>query len=519
MTTRNNETKRHDARPNNLNRRNILLGSTTLAIAATLAAILLAVPSQAQQPADPHGWLGTETVNTRFGNFEFKNGYPTAAAADALLDQLKSNRAVEVYLTQLPAVAIIDSRRGIRDFGAKRSNQIVIWENLMDAETLVLTANTETVYGMGFLDLKGDGATVMEAPPGMLGAAMDTLQRFLVDIGPLGPDKGKGGKYLFLPPGYAGAVPTGYFVVKSPTYSVSYFLRGFKVDGKTDQAVALMKQIKVYPLPKKAGQPKMEFLNGSGKPIDTIHSDTIRFFEMLSQLVNEEPAEVFTPLERFYMQAIGIEKGKPFNPDAKAKTLLSEAARVAGAMARANSFASHDPDTYYYKDRKWQFVGNVPYNFLKGGVLEVDRRAYVYYMAVGNSPAMMDKNVGVGSYYLWTYKDAAGGFLDGAQSYKLHIPANVPAKDFWSVLVYDSLSRSELKNGEPFPSVSKYSDPTINADGSVDVYFGPQTPAGQEKNWIKTVAGKGWFPIFRFYGPLQPLYDKSWVLSDIEKTN
>ena len=156
----------------------------------------------------------------------------------------------------MPAVAIIESRRGIRDFGAKRSNQVVIWESLMDAKTLVLTANTETVYGMGFLDLKGDGPTVVEAPPKMLGAAMDTLQRFLVDIGPLGPDKGKGGKYLFLPPGYTGDVPEGYFVVKSPTYSVNYFLRGFKVDGKTDQAVALMKQIKVYPLAKAADAPE-----------------------------------------------------------------------------------------------------------------------------------------------------------------------------------------------------------------------------------------------------------------------
>ena len=341
-------------------------------------AVALTLPAFAQENKDnAHGWIGTETVKTRFGDFEFKNGYPTPAAAEALLDQLKYNRAIDVYLTELPAVAIIESRRGIRDFGAKRSNQVVIWESLMDAKTLVLTANTETVYGMGFLDLKSDGATVMEAPPKMLGAAMDTLQRFLVDIGPLGPDKGKGGKYLFLPPGYTGEVPKGYFVVKSPTYSVDYFLRGFKVDGKTDQAVALMKQIKVYPLAKAADAPKMEFLNGSGQPIDTIHSDNITFFEMLSQLVNEEPAEVFTPLERFYMQAIGIEKGKPFNPDAKSKALLAEAARAGAAMARANSFASRDPDTYYYPDHKWQYVGEVPYTWLKDGVLQVDRRAYV----------------------------------------------------------------------------------------------------------------------------------------------
>jgi hypothetical protein len=389
----------------------------------------------------------------------------------------------------------------------------------MDAATILLTANTETVYALGHLDLKADGPTVVEAPPKMLGFAMDALQRYLVDIGIPGPDKGQGGKYLFLPPGHTGPVPDGYFVFKSPTFTVSFGMRGFKVDGKTDQAVALMKQTKVYPLAKASSPPAMEYLNGSGKAINTVAPDTFMFFEMLAQLVNEEPADIFTPLERFYMQAIGIEKGKPFNPAPKDKALLADAARVGAAMARANSFSSPDPDTYYYKDRKWQYIGNVPYDFNKDGVLEVDRRAYVYYMALGNSPAMMTKNVGVGSYYLWTYKDAAGGFLDGAKNYRLRIPANVPAKEFWSVLVYDSLSRSELQNGEKFPSVSKYTDPKANADGSVDVYFDPTMPPGQEKNWIKTVANKGWFPIFRFYGPLESLYDKSWVLSDIEKVN
>ncbi len=498
--------------------RTTLTAAILLAAGAFFGGVTLdqsAAQAQDQKPDAPHGWIGTETVKTRFDNFEFKNGYPTQASADALLDQLKFNRAVEVYLTQMPAVSIFAEHRGLADFGAKRPHQVVIWEQLMDAETILLTANTETVYALSHLDLKADGPTVIDAPPKMLGFAMDSLQRYLVDIGPLGPDKGQGGKFLFLPPEYKGEVPEGYFVVRSPTYTVGWGIRGFKVDGKTDQAVALMKQTKVYPLSK--GPQPMEFLNGSGKPIDTIHPDTIAFFEMLAQLVNEEPADVFSPLERFHMQAIGIEKGQPFNPDPKTRTLLSEAARTGSAMARANSFASRDADTYYYKDRKWQFIGDVPYNFMKDGVLEVDRRAYVYYMALGNSPAMMAKNVGLGSYYLWTYKDGAGNFLDGAKSYKLHIPAKVPAKDFWSVLVYDALSRSELKNGEKFPSVSLYSGPKINEDGSVDVYFGPEMPKGQEKNWIKTVPGKGWFPLFRFYGPLEPLFDKKWELNDIEE--
>jgi hypothetical protein len=467
--------------------------------------------------ADRHGWINTETVKTRFGNFDFKNGYPTQASADALLDQLKINRAIEVYLTQIPAVGIMESRRGVRRFGANKSNQVIIWESLMNAKTLVLTANTETVYGMGFLDLKADGPTVFEAPQKMLGAAMDLLQRFLVDIGPLGPDKGQGGKYLFLPPDYKGEPPKGYFVVRSPTYTVNYFIRGFKVDGKTDQAVGLMKQTKVYPLAKAEAPPKMEFLNGSGQPIDTIHSDTIAFYEALAQIVDEENADVFTPFQRFHMQSIGIEKGKKFNPDAKMKALLSEAARAAAAMARANCFASGDRGTFYYDDRHWQAVGDIPYNFVKDGILEVDRRAYVYYMALGNSPAMMEKHVGQGSQYLWAYRDSDGDFLDGVKNYKLRVPASVPINNFWSVLVYDALSRSELQNGQNFPSVSMYGDPKKNADGSIDIYFGPQMPNGQEKNWIQTVPGKGWFPIFRFYGPLDPFFDKSWRLNDIEK--
>ncbi len=444
------------------------MGQRTLLTVASLTAawVTLVCHAQDQTPADPHGWIGTETVKTRFGNFEFKNGYPTPAAADALLDQLEINRAIEVYLTQIPVVSDFAERRGLEDFGAKRSNQVVIWERLMDAQTVLLTANTETVYALGHLYLKDDGPTVVEAPPEMLGFAMDALQRYLVDIGPLGPDKGKGGKYLFLPPGYAGAVPAGYFVVKSPTYVVSFGMRGFQENGKTDAAVALMKQTKIYPLAKAANPPPTEFLNGSGKAINTVQPDTIEFFAMLPELVNEEPAELFTPLERFYMQAIGIEKGKPFNPDAKTKALLTEAVRAGQAIARANSFASRDPNTKFYPDRSGRPSARMcPTRSQKDGVLEVDRRAYVYYMALGNSPAMMAKNVGVGSQYLWTYKDAAGDFLDGAKHYKLHVLPKVPINNFWSVVVYDALSRSELQNGQRFPSVSQYSGPKTMPTG------------------------------------------------------
>ena len=349
----------------------------------------------------------------------------------------------------------------------------------------------------------------------MLGFIQDGLQRYIADVGPLGPDKGNGGKFLVLPPGFHRKHAGRLFRRALPYLFGDIGMRGFQVEGKTDQAVGLMKQIKVYPLAKASSPPPMEFMNGSRQDIDTVFPDNFRFFELLAMLVEEEPRDSFGPLERFQMQAIGIEKGKPFNPDEKTKALLSEAARIGGAMARANTYASSSPGVFYYPDRKWQHVPDgMTYTFEREGAPQIDARNNVYYMAAGNSPAMMEKNVGQGSQYLWTYRDADGNFLDGAKNYTLHILPNIPAENFWSVVVYDALSRSELQNGQPFPSVSSYTKPVVNADGSIDIVFGPDEPK-QKGNWIKTVPGKGWFPIFRFYGPAAPYFDKTWKLEDI----
>jgi hypothetical protein len=306
------------------------------------------------QQADPNGWLGTETLQTRFGDFQFKDGYQLGDAAQRLLDLQKLDRAVEVFSTQLMPVSEIGLREGLRAFGATTPRQVVIWEQLMDARTVLLTANTETVYALAHLNLKADGPTVVEAPPHMLDFLHDGLQRYLADVGPLGADKGEGGKFLVLPPGFNGTPPGGYFVSRSPTYSVTVGLRGFQVEGKTDQAIRLMKQIKIYPLDKAAAPPAMQFMNGSKQSIQTVFPDSFRFFELLAMLVEEEPLESFTSFERFQMQAIGIEKGKPFSPDGNTKALLQEAARLGGAIARANTHAASAPGVFYYSDRKWQ---------------------------------------------------------------------------------------------------------------------------------------------------------------------
>jgi hypothetical protein len=291
-------------------------------------------------------------------------------------------------------------------------------------------------------------------------------------------------------------------------------VRGFLVDGKPDNAVTLMKTTRIYPLTKADNPPAMTFLNGSHVEIDTEFTDDARFFDDLAAMIQREPHDIIPSHERFQLAVIGIEKGKPFSPDLARRTTLGEAARFASAIARTNSFASDDEARLAYPDRVWEwaFVGGSA-TWDSQGYVNTDRRAAFAYIAIGMSPAMVEQHVGAGSQYLWTPRDAGGAFLDGAKSYRLHIPADIPVKNFWSVVAYDADSRSILRNSQSFPSVSTYTNPQTNRDGSIDVYFGPLEP--ESKNWIQTMPGKGWFTLFRFYGPLEAFFDKTWKPDDI----
>src|ERR1700757_1103900 len=275
------------------------------------------------QTTDHHQWIGTETVKSRFGDFEFQNGYPTTQATDKLYELRTFNRAVESYLHFVTIMSMFYMQKGLNDFGLDAANKFLIYETLLDAQSLFLTPNTESVYGMQFLDLKRDGPTVVEAPVGLLGGFSDMWQQSLIGLGPTGADKGKGGKFLLLPPDYKGEAPAGYFTAKSPTYGVWFGVRAFLVNRKTDQAVALMKSMRVYPLARADDPPAMTFLNGSGKAINTIFPDTYEYFEGLAALVEKEPVGAIPPSDRFLLASIGIEKGKSFKPDAKTRQLLA----------------------------------------------------------------------------------------------------------------------------------------------------------------------------------------------------
>ena len=465
-----------------------------------------------------HGWIGSETVESRLGSFKFRNGYPSVQAAADLRDSLVLSRAVDVYLAQMPVVSWYHVWKGIAGAGEARLNQMVIWESLMDAQTTLLTGNCETVYGLVSFDLKRDGPVVVELPPMMLGGFNDIWQRSIADVGPTGVDRGAGGKILLLPPNHRETPPEGYVVLRPRAYRVSLGVRGFLVSGETDHAVALMRSTRIYPLRDARDPPAMHFVNGSHQEIDTIFADNYLFFEDLAEIITSEPEDAISAPERFELASIGIEKYKPYKPNAERRAVLADAARVGSAMARVNTFASDDPERLVYPDRKWEwaFIGGSA-EFISQGYVNTDRRAAFAYIAIGMWPAMVEKIVGGGSQYLWTPRDAEGDYLDGANFYGLSIPAEIPVRNFWSVVVYDAESRSMLRNNQKFPSRSAYTDPAINADGSIDLYFGPKAPPEGAKNWIETVPGKGWFPLFRFYGPREPFFDKSWKPGDIER--
>ena len=487
----------------------------------------------------PDNIMTPDKLKTRIGVLEFFDGLPDEATVQKAYDNLDFMRGVEVFLNFIPATSIEGLRLGMAEMGAKKPNQVLILDKLMDSDPLFLTANTDTVYALVFFDLERDGATVIEIPPKTgPGTVNDAFFRFVTDMGIPGPDRGKGGKYVILPPDYKGELdpPEGgmeaemeiagkeqkVFVSKSRSYNNWLILRGFLVDGKPDVANKTFKEgMKVYPLSQAKKPPKMEFISGSGKPWNTIHANTFEFYEELAHVLDKEPVSLIDPELRGLAAAIGIQKGKKFAPDARMKKILTEAVAVANATARAIWLRPRDKSAYFYENSGWYtgFVGG-DYQWLidggKGGRY-LDARTLFFYSATVNTPAMALKMVGKGSQYAYNATDKDGNYLDGSKTYKLNIPKDVPAKDFWSVVVYDPQTRSELQTSQNFPSRNNKRDKLLeNKDGSVDLYFGPKAPKGKESNWLETVPGKGWFVLLRLYGPLEPWFDKTWRPGEFE---
>ncbi|WP_208818308.1 DUF1254 domain-containing protein [Streptomyces marokkonensis] len=452
-----------------------------------------------------------DRLETVFGAMDFFDGLPLPDAVAHGYDALDLLRGIEVFLNCVPGASMVAMRRGLRAIGID-SRTIGCLSPRCSSEPLILTANTETTYGMTCLALDQDGPTVIEAPGNSLCFVNDLWQRHVTDMGIAGPDKGEGGRYLFLPPGHDGDVPEGYFVVRPATFSSWVLLRALNgTEG--------LLQARIYPLSEAADPPEQRFLNFAESDFNTIHANDFTFFEEIDTLVQGEPPEALDPERAGQLAAIGIVPGTPFRPDERMRSILDTAARIASGIVRTLCFKPRDPGFYVYPGSSWKNPWpSHNHEFLSAeGARLLDARAVYHYFAAGTSPAMAAAAVGAGSQYAYTAEDSTGALLDGGRSYTLTLPGGIPAKNFWSVTAYDPQTRSLLRTDDPYPSVNSLSDAVRAEDGGETViHFGPTAPQGREANWVRTVPGKGWFVVLRLYGPLESWFDQSWRPGEIE---
>ena len=496
--------------------------STRVAVLLTALGLSLASSAalaQTYAAETPEAVLTPDVVETqRLGTLRFFDGMPDEDTVRKAYDNLDFMRGVEAFLSGMPAASVYAMCHGFEQAGIP-AHTVGITEDLLDARSLLLTPNSTTVYVMTCLDLK-QGPVVMEVAPGLLGGVNDAFFRWDTDIGVSGPDQGRGGRYLFLPPHYDGPVPPiGFHVIPTRTNMHWLFARAFVSEAGIEAAVAGVKAgTKVYLLSEAEDPPEETFVNFSGSKMNTIHANDATYFDELNAIVQNEPADAFDPEIAGIFASIGIRKDLPFKPDQRMQGILADAAAVGNATARALLFRPRDRDQfYYYPDRQWYtaFAGG-SHEFITNGVRGLDDRAMFHYAATGITPAMASPQVGTGSVYAFTAHDASGAYLDGSKTYKVNLPGPVPMNHFWSFVVYSTQHRSMLETDQRLAGLdSTLPGVTPDEDGSYTIWFGPEAPDGQENHWVQTVPGKGFAVILRLYGPLEPWFDKTWKPSDL----
>jgi hypothetical protein len=508
--------------------------------------------------AAPKSVATPDRVESRLGTLEFDDGAPSPETAALLYDNLDFQHGVQAFLGAIPGASLVAMRRGFRSAGVE-DNSFTLFSNLMDSASLFLTGNCDTVYFWGFVDLS-DGPMVIDvpsvpAPSGLLGTIDDMWFKWVTDIGLPGPDRGAGGRYLIVGPGYDGPLPDGGFHVShAHTNTVTVVGRAFMIDNDARVPLeAIRSGFRVSPyVPGAEGTsvgsflagrsrlaaakpvPEMRFVESSGVAMNTLFPGDYGFWDTVNELVQEEPPESADPELLGLLASVGIVHGQPFEPDERMRKILEDAAVVGNATARTVTFAQRPEEGFaFYPDSQWSsalFVGG--YEFMdppaeitadgpkpspSDGARKLDSRTNFFYMATGITPAMCMRLTGIGSQYLYAMRDSEGTFFDGGRNYKLTLPADIPQSRFWSVILYDRQTRSMLQTGQHLPRLGSQSGTVeTNPDGSTDLYFGPTAPEGKENNWLETVPGKGWWTILRLYNPLQPFFDKTWRPSEIE---
>ena len=461
-----------------------------------------------------------EILDTPIGRLSFTpdfiNGYPAGESVNRLFDAIDFQRACQAYLWSIPIVSFAEWQKAHEVTFKARSGDVVVYDNYL-AKLGILTANATTPYIISFFNLEETGPMVVRMPAGAVaGFADDMWQRPLIDMGQTGPDKGQGGVYVIAGPGQKADVPKGGYLAESPTSNVFWGFRA--LDKDPAKAKALLERLEIYPLSKSNNPPKKTIVDISGIRWSQTPPRGIEYWKSLHAIIQREPVHERDRLFMAMLKPLGIEKGKPFEPDERQARLLTEGALVGEAMAKANDFEKRLEEAHYAEGTHWHFALVIDPSQRAEFYDQLDGRAAWFYEAVTTSSGMVTRTPGVGQVYLGTYKDKDGDWLDGSKSYRLRIPANAPVEQFWSMTVYDVGARCLIDNPSQQADRSSRMDLKVNDDGSIDLYVGPKAPAGKEGNWVETVPGRGWFSYFRLYGPKQEHFDGSWVLPDFEKT-
>jgi hypothetical protein len=404
-----------------------------------------------------------------------------------------------------------------------KPGEIIYWGRPLDWRNQTLTPNPDTLYFIGFYDTRASGPMVVEIPPagddGSLNGNLVTLwQTSLEDAGLLGIDKGAGIKFVITPPGHDGKLPDGFQQLASDTYTGYFLVRSnLKSHGDADveKSIAYGKRVKFYPLAALDNSPATVFKDVKDAEFDSTIRYDLSFFELLDRAVQTEP---WLPRDRAMidqLKSIGIEKGKPFAPDEQTKAALLAGIADARILLEARYDAGFEPffeGTHWTMPALGEAVQGQSTTYADPDAYALDARgvAYTYaYIAI--------KRLGVGQFYLINIKDKAGAAYDGARTYHLHVPPNVPVEQYWSVTAYDRQTHALIKGVDRASRASNAADLAKNADGSVDIWFGPKAPEGKESNWVPTDPNREFELMFRLYAPTKDLFDKKWALPDIEK--
>jgi hypothetical protein len=453
----------------------------------------------------------------------FDQGFPDDDTSERVHNETDLRNAIEVYRFFYPTVSAEGLMNGQREAGAEDNKSGMLMA--CGPRHVLFTGNSDTPYLGGNLDLKKGGAMVIEVPAGpYVGVVNDHNQRWVVDLGIAGADEGKGGKYLVLPPDHkATVVPSGYHVAQARTSKVLLAMRAIPQRGDIQGALQSLRKLKVYPLAQASSPPAYGFVDATETAVDCSclrWEDNFQYWQKLAAIVEHEALfDEFRPMYGL-LATLGIEKDEHFAPDARMTLILQGAAKLGRDQLLVEAFASDRAERIVWPDRRWEWVAlrSETGDFEASWGIDIPARERWFAQAVAASPAMFRRQVGSGSLYWLGHHDASGEYLDGGAHYKLNVPAPVPASLFWSVTAYDAQTRSQVQTDQDRAAlrslVEKFAP---NADGSIDLFFGPEPPAGKPASqWIKTNPGRGWFSYFRIYGPEQAAFDGSWKPGDFE---